>query len=178
MKRLALSLAILLSGCAENAILELTLELPPAADVGRADATHVVVDVATDGSEEVPPDSAFPLSGAFRAAAADAPNRVPVSLVAGGERLEAPLWVRVRYCGAPDCAAIGDDAPPTAYVRIDRPFWLGQVSEATAALPGPWDDPEVARLAKCDVRACADPRFTSGEPTCTGDGRHWCEGIP
>lgn len=176
MKRL-LPLALLLTGCAENALLELTLLMP---DEGVAGAPRAVLDFAEDRATE-PDDVRFLES--LRASLRLPPDGDPeqyVTVVAGDDPT-APLWISVRYCNDPGCQGAGDDLATRQLVRYERPFWPGRRSRATLTLPAPGAD--VERLDLCQVIACAgDGNPVTGcceptDPRCPREGgpTHLCE---
>jgi hypothetical protein len=105
-----------LTGCAQNAFLELQFRLP--ADDGSGWWA-----IAMLGS---PTEPSTALEGMeFQAIQLDASPRwdcMSVQSHVAGEDLEA----RVRFCHQPDCLGFDDDRIPPLVYRIERPFYIGR----------------------------------------------------
>ena len=163
--RCALGLLLVSSvGCAQNAILELTIPLPASGAVGGATRASIGFQSseATDPSTlspNVPDQRSFDLPPG-----GDAVQRL--SVVAGD--VESPLWLSVRYCDE-TCSAT---EPPT-WIRYERPFYLGEFTEHELTLPLP-GAPDV-EVGTCEVFGC----FPGGRPPnpCIYDEgtRHACD---
>ncbi len=182
MRRALVIGALLLSGCAQNAVLELQVQVPPAPDpstpryalvqVRRADATGF--GVAWTGDD--PPGVALGQQAAW----------VCTSVESHDETVD--LDVRVRFCGSATCDALGDDTAPELRYHIAHPFYIGRHtywSAQIAAVPECMVDSDcpagVCVAARCscttdtdccpggDCSACGG---SSGEPCAT------CEGQP
>ncbi len=163
-RALFVALALAAAGCAENAILEVTLEMRTADEVGVPGATQAVVTFESSDaarSEDVRPSEQ-------RTVRLDLPASSPatarVSVVANGEEIERPLWVSFRYCGGPVACPFDGDR---AWVRYDRAFYLGQYTSHTLALPD--DGAADATVPTCEVEGCVP-----GTGGCRMDGTHWC----
>lgn len=160
--RLPLLAAVLLAGCGQNAVLELTVDLPPRDGVDRAYAL-VQVRRAADA----------PIDGDWASSARDleavelsASSRVRdhISVVAD-EHLDDDLALKVRFCHAPDCGDAADDPPPVARWIVEHPFYEGRRTRATVAIPEipPPSTPSTGRVERCEVEGCL-----------SGDPSSWC----
>lgn len=162
--RLAM-LALLLAGCADNAILELAVEVPEAS---CAAAVALEARLPEPGAgcafdqEWLDGDRAALALGATHA----------VSLVARGAEIDRPLCLRIRACVREDeCPPLEVTRGARTEIEIERPFYRGHY---TALALGPIDPcaDASARVSRCEVEGCAGgaPR----ETWCEGD-RHLCE---
>ncbi|HJL20047.1 MAG TPA: hypothetical protein RMH99_30560 [Sandaracinaceae bacterium LLY-WYZ-13_1] len=172
--------ALLLAGCARNAVLELEIDLPRPA--GRI--THAVVQARSgagfDGDWSQVPAVAVPLDAscvrpepapACRDRELDARCSAVVSVVAGEAELAPPLSVRVRFCADASCTAPA--APAEHRVAIERAFYRGRYTQARTCIDAlPTDPaPPAEPIARCEVR-CRDGTAAS---YCRLDGTHFCE---
>jgi len=167
------ALALALVGCADNAILELTLEIPDAEAAGAPDADRVTLQFVTD---PIPPGGPVPVvADDGRVATFSLPDdgiaTERVSVVAPPGQVERPLFVTVVYCADRDPCPI-DPGATVSVVRYERPFYRGEVTSHTLALP-PQAAPDRVEVAKCDVSGCiggtADPCDLATPPV------HACE---
>lgn len=156
-----------LSACADNAVLEVTLELP--ARTGGAPVYAFVQsrsdDMPTfDGSwAGADASEGFPLG--------TTPTTQHVSFVASGAAIPRKLGIRVRFCADRACGAIADVNAQEAHFIIDRAFYRGQ--RTSLVLPAmPSATPTTTTFTKCQVAGC-----TMGTTTtyCFATGRHFCE---
>lgn len=147
-------LALALVGCADNAILELTVEIPDAEAAGAPSADRVTLQFVTD---EIPPGAPVPILGDESRVAtfmlpADGVATEPVSVVASPDQVPRPFSVTVVYCeGRTPCPV--DPTEPVAVVRYERAFYRGEVTSHTLALPAQ-GDLDVPPVGKCDVAGC------------------------
>lgn len=169
-RALALLIALVASGCAEDGILELDLVLPSAADACGATQVGVEARIPPEGSCFF--DQEW-LDGDHAVLALEPIEvRHRVSVVATAEDVARPLCLRVRACNADACPPPEVTIGVRAEIAIERAFYLGQY---TALELGPIDLCADSRtdVGKCEVEGCAAgaPRDTF----CTSEGRHLCE---
>jgi hypothetical protein len=173
--------ASVLAGCAQNAVLELELDLPK--NPGVTPVRYAVVRVV---SGSVPFDQDWQGDDALPPFALD-PNATSaqhVSLDGSSEVEGAPVRVKVRFCRDPACSALGDDTAPEVRLQIDRAFYAGKRTSYTwsiACVPnvaGQTDTPTCAipqraetDVTKCEVGGC---RTGVTHSYCVGD-KHFCE---
>ncbi len=172
---IAAAAAALLAGCAQNAILELTVQVPTATDVGAPGARFAVLNFANtrDSLTGTFPGSATGTEEAIPLPA-DATEEVRISVI-GDERLDRALFVAVRYCVSETCSNVSPidpnlDLRQLRVVRYERAFWPGEYSQHTLPL-GPLTAGEILEIDKCDVFACREGTALSA---CEGD-LHFCE---
>ena len=156
-----------LVGCNTNAVLELTIDLPPTTDTVYA---FVQVRTMTDFSARW--TGADPLDGFLLGAA---PTPQPISIVGQPGDFDEDVLVRVTFCSAPRCDGFGDDRAPERRLRIEHPFYelkrtrarwtIDAVPMATPA------DPDV--IERCSVEGCRDG--TTRDFCRRSDGTHFCE---
>ncbi len=163
--------ALLLFGCAENAILEVDLQLPAQPTTGPALFAHV----QARSADVVSFDETWAGTDAIEGRElAEEASPLPFSVVAGGSAFTRKLGVRVRFCETPACTGLGDDYAPEMRYRIERAFYRGRRTRVTIAIASvPTAPPgEAEVIEKCDVEGC-----TSGSTLsyCFIDGRHFCE---
>ena len=179
-----LTLLLLVSGCARNAVFELELDLPP--EPASAGPLFAVLQVRTDADfgadwTAVPQLEGIPLRPTCarpvvpppcdsRELAADCST--VVSIVGEGDDLERPLFARVRFCGDPSCSAEGEGAAQTR-IEVERALYRGRFTQGRVCideLPTS-PSPEPVRIERCDVR-CRDGEAISH---CRADGTHFCD---
>lgn len=161
--------AVLLAGCGQNAVLELTVDLPPR---DATDPVYALVQVRPAADRPFASDwglsprdlGAVELSASSRL-------RDHISVVAD-ESLDDDLAVRVRFCRAPDCGDAAGEPPPEAQWIVEHPFYEGERTRATVVIPeipSP-TTPSTGRVERCLVEGCL-----SGDPSswCVG-GQHAC----
>lgn len=174
---LALVALLALAGCAENAILELTVELPDAATAGAPGATFALVQVAVGRSDD--PRSLFRVGSTSDAsfALSSAPSTERMSVVAGGADLTEPLTVRVVYCRERGCLPRDEDR--VAYFEIERAFYQGRYTQVDllvlTALSTLADPATVTRIERCDVEGCREGNPTTWCEVTLPDAPHFCE---
>ncbi len=175
--------ALMLTGCARNAFLELTLDLPPnafAAKGQRYARVRVVageVDFAQDWQADAP-IPAFPLDPTQR-------TTQTISIEGNVDNETTAVRVKINFCKDPNCAAIGDDRAPQAHLRIERAFYTGKRTAYTwsvECLPNAVDetppppacavpDKTLTEVAKCGVSGCRTGVTTQ---YCVAN-KHFCE---
>lgn len=184
MRTLAIAaLLVLTSGCTRNAIFELELALPP---TPPGEQRYAVVEARSDlGFEQDWPDGSLeglrlvttcaPVDPALPCdeRALDPECSAVVSIVGDGDDLTRPLFVRVRFCADPWCAAPGDEIAPEHRIEIERAFYTGRYTQARVCIE---EVPAVTsaipeRIERCEVRC----REGSAAMHCRLDGTHFCE---
>lgn len=166
----ALVLAIALAGCAENAILELTITASDAESLGADGASRAVLDFVSADVEdsEALPTLLSPRSLELPLPALGSTSTHRASVVASGAEVVTPLWVAIRYCGADVCDTSAEETP-RAFVRYERAFYVGEYTRHSLVLP-PLGDPP-APVGACEVFGCIEG--VVGE-SCI-EGVHYCE---
>jgi len=177
----AVALGILcaaLSGCGQNAVLELTIDLPPLETgewcddpdyVGMAPRFAFVQPRASDNpfSDEWPPDDLPPIElGTARI-------EDHVSVVTDDTSLDVHL--KIRFCHGEACGVFCDATSPEHWFVLEHPFYEGHrtsyeivINSIPTMRPA---EPEV--VERCRIRGCL-----TGTPLgsyCTMDGRHVCD---
>ena len=178
MRRCVLCIVLLVSGCARNAIFELELSLP-AQPAGAP--LYAVVQARVDGGFEASWDDIAtspglplcprPSEGTCEDRVLDPACASIVSIVADESELERPLYVRVRFCEDPACAASSDASAPEHRVEVERAFYRGRYTQARVCLDEVPPEPALDLIERCDVR-CREGSATSH---CRLDGTHFCE---
>lgn len=164
-------LALALVGCAQNAVLELTIQLPPDSAGGphfayvqaRANVTNF--DDTWAGTGEL---AAFPLTAMAQT--------VQVSVVTSDGAIVAdPLAIKISFCGSSTCTALADAMAPQARFLVARAFYIGHRTSLTLSIPTfPTSaTPAPTMIGKCEVAGCRDGTTAD---YCTMMGtRHFCE---
>lgn len=159
-----LLLAVGCVGCAQNAILEIEMTLPPADQVGGM--TRAVIGFQLSGAAT--PATVTPDQQEFLLPpAGDSVQRL--SIVASGGDVELPLWLSVRYCDT-ECGF--GEAP--RLIRYERAFYVGEFTQHELTLPLPTDE-DVA-VGTCEVFGCLGDTMPTSGACVYGEGRHACEG--
>lgn len=117
--------ALFWAGCAENAVLELVIELPPApADDGTGLPWFGVVQIdrATEAAFTTRRESGD--RGAQPLELGAVPQSDCISAETGDESMD--VEIRVRFCREPDCLNFLDDDSPERYYRLEHPFYIGR----------------------------------------------------
>lgn len=167
MRRLSFVAALLLAGCGQNAILELTLDLPPAPS--SAEEWFATVQPRTSENpfeEDWPPDELPPIT-LGPSAMQDA-----VSVVTEDTSLDVHL--KVRFCRSPDCTALADATSPEVWYLLQHPFYEGKRTSFHIEIGEvPMGRPAAAVVVdRCRIGGCLTGTSTM---FCTLDGRHVCE---
>lgn len=117
---------VLVAGCADNAILELTIDLPAA----RSCAARARLEARFSSPEEgLCPEDVDWNRDAEDFVLDATPTLTLVDVVAEGADVEADLCVRVRWC-ATDCARHDLAVDPSETVRLAQPFVRGNRTTA------------------------------------------------
>lgn len=173
MRIVGLALALAVVGCAENAILEIELDLPAA----NADTRFAVVQ---GRSGEVDFGDTWAGGGVIEGLELTR-ERVLVGIEADdGDEIDAPLALRIRYCIDPVCGDARDGEAQEIQVTIERAFYQGEYTLLRAdALPLPvvmdctaGCAPAPVMIEKCRIEGCRAGTTTNW---CNSDGLHFCE---
>lgn len=172
--RRAVILVLALVGCADNAILEVELDLPAA----NGETRFAVVQ---GRSGDVDFAAAWAGGGAVEGLELSNETVVVGIEADDGDEVEAPLAIRVRYCTDPACAGPQDGEAQEIQVTVERAFYEGEYTLLPAdALPLP----EVmdcttggcaavsVMVDKCRIEGCRAGMTTNW---CNSDGLHFCE---
>ncbi|MFK7991367.1 MAG: hypothetical protein AB8I08_35450 [Sandaracinaceae bacterium] len=181
---IGLTAALLLAGCARNAVLELSITLPAATDQVR----FAFVEVSEDDLGENPFTVQWASSGLAAIPLGSTSESYPVSIVSDGFRGDALL--RVSFCADEDCMAVGPPRDPLIEVRtrIESPLYTGVATSAAVSLDGVLDTGsalpaecvrEGAGVVGCVVERCrvAGCSVGTGREFCIDglSGAHFCE---
>lgn len=161
-RRAWLAAFVLLAGCAQNAVLELQVEIPPAASsadpvyaqvqVRRTDATGF--DVSWTGDD--PPGVALQQDASWVCTSVDSHDA------------SIDLDVRVRFCQSPSCDALGDDTAPEVRYHLEHPFYIGRHTYWSAQIAAV---PECTTDADCLLGTCVAGRCgCSTDADCCPEG--------
>lgn len=163
--RRAWLVAVLLAGCADNAVLELDLGLPPESFDGINRFAFVQARSGLEPFDE-PWGGTDPVDG-FRLGLE--PHREELSIVAEEGAIAEPLRIKIRYCFASRCTALSDAEAPQAEIEIERAFYEASRTFLTLDVTGM---DEAIAIEKCRVRGCIGGSVST---FCRGDGTHFCE---
>lgn len=166
MKRSVIALALVVGGCADNAILELELTLPSVTVACGAGSAAVEARIPREGGcffdqEWLDGDRAvLPID--------TSESTHEISVVATGEDVTRTLCVRVRGCRADECPPPEITVGARADIEIERAFYLGRYTELAL---GPIDlcASSTTIVPPCEVR-CEAPA-----PSCDPSAPHPCE---
>jgi hypothetical protein len=175
------------SGCVQNAVLELDLELPPADQVppnGEREAPFALTQVR-DGTIDFG-GTVSQWKGADDPAATmlgEAPHLEKISVVTEDASLD--VNIRVSFCTAEACNVFGDDHPGEVQITVEHPFYIGErTSLAIRIAPGgdvdvPTGGDDATRIlrhtvGRCEIRGCV-AGDDSGTYCRMTDGTHLCE---
>ena len=160
---------ILSSGCARNAFLELSIQLP--ADATRRYAVTRVL------AGDTPFDIDWATDDPIAPVQLDAANTQTqrLSIEGNSDNETTPILVKVTFCKQADCLHPDDEKAPFAGIKIERAFYIGKRTSyawAIGCVPeGTCTTPKTAGVAKCAVAGC---RSGSTSNYCSG-GKHFCE---
>lgn len=179
-------LALLSLGCARNAFLELSVEIPKndrTAQIGDRYALIRVVTADTPFEQEWEGDN--PIPPVKLSDAATTLQRISVEAMADSETK--PVRVKVRFCKSPTCTDVAarDDRAPEAWLEIERAFYIGERTRLTwsiACIPNAPDVTPapptcaVANKTKIAIEKCRVEGCRSGQTSsyCVGT-THFCE---
>jgi hypothetical protein len=163
---------LLASGCARNAALEVTFDLPPAPTVATTRRTYAFAQF------DRPPasfDTSWSNTSDFDGVElGPARSFARYSLLT--ERIDGDLLVKLRFCASPRCDDDGDENAPSELYVIERPFHLGQRTAWTAVVQqvpgGPDTMPTV--VDRCAVSGCI-LGYRGAVSYCREDGSHFCD---
>ncbi len=163
---LALS-ALLFSGCAENAILELDIIAPD----GSSGVLHVRLLSTTEATsfEEATTEGLSSDVIEIPLQVADEPPHV--RLIAHAEEIEQPLYIGFGIC-APDA----EQCLPSRVFRVERAFYLGQYTHLDIDLrDAPIIGTEVEAIPLCQVQGCgrSEGNYCYEDPAL--GARHFCD---
>ena len=169
-RAVTLALCLCAVGCGEGGILEIDLGLP-ALSPPPSTARFAFIQART--APEGPFASVWEGDDPDGTALESAPIRLPVSVVAESDQVEAPLHVRIRYCVDPRCAVFEDTSATEAQLTIERAFYSGERTFLVFDAPpaSPVTTHELA-IEKCDIRGCVGGTTSM---FCRSDGTHFCE---
>lgn len=139
-------LALLASACAENAVLELQVQLPAAPSGGPWYAQTQVRRAAGNGF-----DAVWMGSDPRTTELGPTPQWDCVSVQSGDETID--LNVRVRFCHEDDCLGFGDDTAPERRFTIERPFYIGRRTYWSTTI---LSVPQCTADTDCAVGRCID----------------------
>ena len=158
------------SGCARNAYLELTIELPADAQ-GRYAVTQVMAgstgfEVDWGGDNPIAPVKLI-----------DAAQTQRMSIEGDTDNESSEIRVKIRYCKNANCTELGDDKAPAVGLQIKRAFYIGKRTSFTwkaadTAIPCDTCPATIHVAEKCAISGCRGGAPTSNN--CTGD-KHFCE---
>lgn len=146
---LVIAALLLASGCAQNAVLELQLELPPAPDASQQWFAQVQVRRAESSGFDAT-WMGDDLPGIELGAAS---SWACTSVESHDATLD--LNVRVRFCKSPRCDMLGDDTAPERRFHIEHPFYLGRHTYWSAVID---EVPECTTDADCALGRCIGNR--------------------
>lgn len=148
------ALALLASACAENAVLELQVELPPAPPGERRYAQVQARRAAGNGF-----DAVWMGSDPRTVELGSAPQWDCISVITSDDTVD--LNVRVRFCRERDCLGFGDDTAPELRFFLEHPFYIGRRTYWSARIPS---------VPECSTDAdCAAGRCIGGQCGCATD---------
>ena len=167
---IAVALTCLLSsGCAQNAILEVTVDMP-AADPSR---TYLVVR-ALSGEADFSNDWQQSQIAGIPLNTTEA-NIVEIGIEGSGDDLLRVLNVKLRFCVHPECQAVPDDGDsPEVWLTFERAFYQGEYTGYQLSLmPPPTTAPSTPTIVgKCEIFGCVEGSSPTGY--CADDVHH-CE---
>ncbi|HJL18596.1 MAG TPA: hypothetical protein RMH99_23245 [Sandaracinaceae bacterium LLY-WYZ-13_1] len=151
---LAALLLALVPGCAQNAIFELQIELPPAPS---GEEWYAVVDAR---------DSSWPFDTPWLGPGGETfelgPSRQWACLSVQSFDQTLDLHVRVQFCRSPDCLALEDGVLRERWYTIEHPFYIGRRTYHRASI-----DAVPACDAEMDVgTSCGDAGLCRSEGRC------------
>lgn len=165
----ALVLAASLSGCVQNAALELEITLPP----GPASGPPVY-------ALTQPRSSTNPFTDDWLASddpdaielSPDGPTVDHISVLSHDDTID--LHLKVRFCSTPACSVIADDGAPEARYILDHPFYIGKRTYWTTTIDAiPTMTGAPIEVDKCVIRGCIEGVL--GSYCRDGTDRHVCE---
>ncbi len=172
-----LCLPLLLAGCAQNSIFELTMNIEPPPEVASTgDLRDKVLIEARTGDADFEADwQQTQITGIVLDPGTS--NTVLASFEGSGEVLEQQLRVKIRFCVDPRCTQpLPDGNAPELRYEFQRVFYQGRYTSYELDIPTiPASGSTPARMiGKCDIvgEGCWEG---ATDNNCLGDGRHFCE---
>lgn len=186
--------ALSVSGCVQNAVLEIEVELPErpvgegAACVLPADCDVAAGLACVEGScaprafVQIQPrdaaDNPFEddwVGGDLETVELLAGERIIDMVSVVTTNVDADVNVKVRFCTTRTCSALEDAMAPERRFQLQHPFYVGERTLWVADIPDvPASFDSVPTVIdRCDIRGCVG----GGDLTdyCRLDGRHVCE---
>lgn len=165
----ALASAFLAAGCAQNAALEIAIELP----AGPADGSRVFVLVQPRKAADNPFEDEWRGDDLAAVELLEGESFVDnISVMSTDDTTD--LNLKVRFCASPNCTAIEDDTAPELWYALQHPFYIGERTSwgvEIFEIPLARDtEPDV--VEKCQIKGCVDGPLSS---YCRMDERHLCE---
>jgi len=165
----ALASGLFASGCAQNAALEIAIDLP----AGPGDGSRVFVLVQPRKAADNPFEDEWRGDDLEAVELMDGESFTDnVSVMSTDDTTD--LNLKVRFCASPNCTAIEDDTAPELWYALQHPFYIGERTSwdvEILAIPAERDTaPEL--IEKCDIKGCVDGPLSS---YCRMDDRHLCE---
>ena len=173
MSRLHLALACLLSacgllsGCASDGVLELSLDLPANSSADRIYGFTQARDATTSILDEWNPT--MDLDG-VELGTTRTTDHISLRSASGGIDVN----VKVTFCSTPRCTDLADATAPQLLYTLERPVYVGRRTRYTIDIPTlpTTRDPRVMTVDKCDISGCVGGELRS---YCRADGTHFCE---
>ncbi len=168
----SIAIAVVLAGCGEQAVLDVTVELDGATEC----EAFARVDLMSGQADEPWPEDAHVTTFTL----GTEPSTTTFSVVAHDDRELLPVFVSIRACRAETCDAEASPGCPADVagralrVELERAFYLGEATHLTLDLANATTDRAFERIPKCAVAGCTDGAATT---YCDADrvGRHFCE---
>lgn len=173
-----MTIALGLVGCADTAVLELTIELPP------MDFERKFVFVQARSGDRPFDEEWSPESSVGGLLPSVERVEATVSVVSDADFVEDPMRLKVRFCRSAECDGLLDEAgdPSEYHVVFDRPFYAGERTAFTLRIPAtpppcsatvPCPPERIdAMISKCEIEGCADGQSA---PFCDSGSVHFCE---
>ncbi len=168
------------TGCAQNAIFELTLDLPMRpASVPMGTEMYAFPQLRSGTSEAFTDRWAGqdPLTGV--ALSATERTTMKISVIGNSDIEARPVRLKTQFCVDPRCNGFGDDSmAPIDCVELERVFYVGSFTSLPyniMAVPTivTCATADVRHIGRCEIRGCVDGDTTS---YCRlEDGTHFCE---
>lgn len=151
--------ALALSGCARNAMLELDVVVPEQAIVDDRRYAYIEVSSGVSDFDETP----FSIQGAVSVDLPEGGRTVPFAVLTGDETTEVRVLVRYCHdatCGDPDLDVrpFLDGLVPGYRYAFERAFYIGAVTSYTldvAALGATPESTTVSNVCRCEIAGCA-----------------------
>jgi len=159
MRPALLALALAAAGCAQTAVFELQVELPPAPAGPDTWFAQTQIRNAARHPFDLPWAAGDPRSVELTAES----QWDCISIISSDEALDTN--VRVRFCHADDCLDLSDSNPPERRYTLEHPFYIGHRTYYRIQIPSIPDCTSTADCASRGGGLCVD-----GRCGCTTDG--------